>query len=389
MKNDLVHLIPVTVEEVVELAAEKQQVPYGVEMINAPKVWKATDRGKDVVIAVLDTGCDLDHPDLKGQIIGGRNFTDDYGGDPKNYDDNHFHGTHVSGTMAALDNDTGVVGVAPKVKLLVLKVLDKDGAGDYQNIIDAVNYATDWKGDNGEKVCAISLSLGGPNDEPELHDAIKGAVDEDILVVCAAGNEGDGRGGTDEISYPGYYKEVIEVGAVDEDKKLADFSSSNKRVNLVAPGVEVLSTYSDGQYAKLSGTSMATPHVSSAAALLFNELKQKLDRAPTERELFSELNKQTTSLGYTKKEEGNGLVHLTADQESDPGDQPDPGKDKDEKSYQIAVKPLADGYTIELGFENEQDKALKHAKQLQASLSKVSGIKANIKTYKLTSTSDK
>lgn len=383
MKTDLVHLIPVTVEEVVELTEEKQQVPYGVTMINAPKVWEATDRGNGVVIAVLDTGCDLDHPDLKGQIIGGRNFTDDYGGDKDNYDDNHFHGTHVSGTMAALDNEVGVVGVAPEVKLLILKVLDKDGAGDYQNIIDAVNYATKWEGDNGEKVTAISLSLGGPNDESELHDAIKAAVDEDILVVCAAGNEGDNSGETDEISYPGYYKEVIEVGAVDEDKKLADFSSSNKRVNLVAPGVKVLSTYSGGKYAKLSGTSMATPHSSAAAALLFNELKQKLDRAPTERELFSELNKQTESLGNSKKEEGNGLVHLT-EQEDSGGD--GPGQDK--KTYQIAVKPLADGYSLELGFENDRNQAVKLAKEIRKDLTQSSGIKAAIKTYKLTPDSD-
>lgn len=373
MGNNEVHLIPVTVEEVIEEQAQ-QQTPYGVKMIHAPEVWEEVDGGSGNVIAVLDTGCQLDHPDLKGQMIDGRNFTEDYDGDPDNYNDNHYHGTHVCGTIAAMNNDVGVVGVAPKAKLLVVKVLNSQGQGSYQNIIDGIHYAIDWRGPNDERVRVISMSLGGPNDEPGLHDAIKKAVDENILVVCAAGNSGDGKGDTPEIEYPGYYKEVIEVGAVDSEKKMADFSDSNKRVNLVAPGVNVLSTYSGGKYAKLSGTSMATPHVSAAAALLANQLTKQLGRAPTERELFAQLNKQTTSLGYERTLQGNGLLDLTAD-----------GKDRGQyEGRHIAVKPVDDGYTVELGFERDREKAMTFAKKLADDLKKVSGAKVDIQTYQLT-----
>ncbi len=106
------------------------------------------------------------------------------------------------------------------------------------------------------------MSLGGPYDVPELHQAVKNTVKNDILVVYAAGNEGDNNGNTDEFGCPGCYPEVVEVGAVDREKKVATFSNTNKNVDLVVPGVEILSIYIGGGYAKLSGTSMATPHIS-------------------------------------------------------------------------------------------------------------------------------
>ncbi len=119
-KQKGIRLIPFTVNRVVEQANE---IPPGVQLIHAPEIWEKSEKGNDIVVAVLDTGCDVNHVDLKDRIIGGRNFTEDYGNDPNNYLDNNGHGTHVAGTIATTENDIGVLGVAPLAKLLVLKVL--------------------------------------------------------------------------------------------------------------------------------------------------------------------------------------------------------------------------------------------------------------------------
>ncbi|SDM55304.1 major intracellular serine protease [Fictibacillus solisalsi] len=301
-----VHLIPFKLEEVVQTAGE--EIPYGIQMINAPAAWEQEYKGKDVVVAVLDTGCDVNHPDLKDRIIGGRNFTSD---DPEDYLDGHYHGTHVAGTIAAtLNNKLGVAGVAPEAKLLILRVLGKDGSGSYQGIIDAINYAVEWRGDNGERVRVISMSLGGPDDIPEMHEAIKNATQNNVMVVCAAGNEGDDNERTDEQAYPGYYKEVVQVGAVDEQKHLAKFSNTNDEIDLVAPGVNILSTYPGEKYAKLSGTSMATPHVSGAVAVLILKEEAEFGRELTDPEIYAQLCKNTQTIGLTKKGEGNGLLYF-------------------------------------------------------------------------------
>ncbi|MCP3025761.1 S8 family peptidase [Halobacillus sp. A5] len=303
-----IRLIPYEVDEIVEVSSE---TPEGVKMVQAPEVWDRADKGSGSVIAVIDTGCQIDHPDLKNRIIGGRNFTSDYDGDEDNYDDNNGHGTHVAGTAAASSaNDDGIFGVAPKANLLVVKVLSEDGSGDYQWIIDGIEYAIDWEGDNGEKVRAISMSLGGPSDVPELYEAVKRAVDEGIPVVCAAGNEGDDRHETDEFAYPGAYNEVIQVGAIDFNKEIAPFSNTNDEIDIVAPGVNILSTYLDSKYAKLSGTSMATPHVSGALALVTKVAEEQFDRRLTEAELYAQLVRRTIPLGYPKSAEGNGLLAL-------------------------------------------------------------------------------
>ncbi|WP_238594571.1 S8 family peptidase [Caenibacillus caldisaponilyticus] len=303
-----VRLIPYTVEEVVETPTET--VPAGVAMIDAPSIWDKSDRGRGVVVAVIDTGCQIDHPDLKDRIIDGRNFTDDYNGKADRYEDNNGHGTHVCGTIAANQNESGIIGVAPEARLLVLKALSQDGSGETDWIVEAIQYAVDWRGPDGEKVQVISMSLGGPDDDDALHLAIQNAVKNDILVVCAAGNEGDGRTDTPEASYPGDYNEVIEVGAVDFNRRLAPFSNSNDNVDVVAPGVNVVSTFIGGRYARLSGTSMATPHVSGALALLANLTSSEFGRKLTEPELYAQLVRRTVGLGYDKAGEGNGLVSL-------------------------------------------------------------------------------
>lgn len=303
-----VRLIPYKIEQQIDNTSE---VPAGIEMIQAPKKWEEGYKGSGVVVAVIDTGCDPNHPDLRNRIIDGRNFTTENNSNPQIFSDQNGHGTHVAGTIAASLNGRGVVGVSPEAQLLILKAFDANGSGDFNSIIQAIEHAIKWRGRNGEKVRVISMSFGAKRDVPQLHRAIRKAVENDILVVCAAGNEGDGDTRTTERLYPGYYKEVVQVGAVDNEGNMAKFTNTNDEVDLVAPGVDVMSTYLNGQYAKLSGTSMATPHVSGAAAILIEQMEQDFGRKLTEPEVYAQLIKSTFPLGYSKRVEGNGLITLT------------------------------------------------------------------------------
>lgn len=306
-----VRLLPFQVHEVINYTDE---MPYGVKMVNAPKMWETGIKGKGVVVAVIDTGCDFNHPDLQDRIIGGYNFTTDYQGDTKNFYDNNGHGTHVAGIIAANMNNSGIVGVAPEASLLILKGLTEYGTGDYENIIRSIDYAIKWRGPKGEPVRVISMSLGSSENVSELHESIKRAVNNNVLVVCSAGNDGDGGTDTIELQYPGCYQEVVEVGAVDCNKKLAYFSSSNPQVDLVAPGVDILSTFTNGKYATFSGTSMATPYVAGAAALLLDHYeKRENGKLPTEAEIFTELCRNTIPIGCGKNGEGHGLLNLNHD----------------------------------------------------------------------------
>lgn len=301
--NENLNLIPFFIEG--KASDLPYSIPYGVDIINAPMLWSKGYTGKGVVIAVIDTGCDTKHPALDGRIIGGKNFTDDDNSDPNIYEDYQGHGTHVAGTIAANNDKVGITGVAPGAKLLILKALNKNGSGSTKWIIDAINYAV------SKNVDIISMSLGGPKDTKELHDAIINAISKNILVVCAAGNRGDnGNSATDEFDYPGSYDEVVAVGAIDKNKSVARFSNSNKFVDLVAPGVGILSTYKNKSYATLSGTSMATPHVSGALALLIEWANNEFERKLTETEYYSQLIKCTLPLTLSRSLQGNGYLYI-------------------------------------------------------------------------------
>ncbi|WP_456272201.1 S8 family peptidase [Bacillus sp. AK031] len=302
--NGSVRLIPYVKEEIMETASE---MPAGVDLVQAPQLWTTGIKGSGMTIAVLDTGCDLTHPDLEGRITGIRNFTSDDGGAEDNVTDYNGHGTHVAGTIAAIENGQGVVGVAPEANLLIIKVLaGEGGSGKYDWIVDGIQYAID------QGVDIISMSLGGPTDYPPLHEVIQQAVDKNIPVVCAAGNEGDENAETDEFSYPACYNEVISIGAIDFDRKSSYFTNSNNEVDLVAPGEYILSTIPGGKYAKFSGTSMSAPHVSGALALIKILEQNNFDRKLSECELYAQLVRRTIPLSYPKTLEGNGLLYLTA-----------------------------------------------------------------------------
>jgi major intracellular serine protease len=306
--NEKMKLVPFKVKAYQNQANE---IPYGVKQLEAPFLWAEGEKGKGIVVAVLDTGIDRDHPDLKDQIIGGRNFTDE--GKTDDFTDNNGHGTHVAGTIAAVENGSGVVGVAPEAKLLICKVLDKNGSGGYSGITKGIKWATNWRGKNNERVRIISMSLGGSYNDPKMYQAILEACSAGIVVVVASGNEGDNYNEPNkyEYGYPALYNECITIAACDDQKKLAYFSNEHLQVDMIAAGVDVLSTYPKSQYAVLSGTSMATPHISGALALIIAVGEKQFKRTLTESEIFALLAKCSCSLGYEKSSEGNGLPELS------------------------------------------------------------------------------
>lgn len=299
-------LLPFKIESVTETLRE---IPYGVNQIEAPKLWRKGEQGDGIVVAILDTGIDRTHSDLADRIIGGKNFTPD--GAEDDFSDRNGHGTHVAGTIAATNNGKGVVGVAPDAKLLICKVLDAEGSGSYEGIVEGIRYATNWVGEGGEKVRIMNMSLGGSFDDESLRQAILDACAKGIVVVVASGNEGDDNETTLEYSYPSLYNECITVAACDENKKLAYFSNNSLQVDCIAAGVNVNSTYLEGQYAKLSGTSMATPHVSGALALIISLGEKLFRRELSESEIYALLVKSANSIGYEPSSEGHGLIQLS------------------------------------------------------------------------------
>jgi subtilisin family serine protease len=231
---------------------------WGVSHVGAGAIHAISNKGAGVKVALIDTGIDLDHPDLA--VAGGVTFVED----TTNADDDNGHGTHCAGIIAALDNQSGVVGVAPEASIYAVKVLDSTGSGYLSDVAAGV----DWAIDNGMQV--ISLSLGTNSDYQTMRDACSRAGAAGIIVVAAAGNDyrKRRRRELDTVDYPAAYDSVIAVGAIDHSDTRAYFSSTGAALELAAPGVSIYSTYIGGGYATMSGTSMACPHVAGVAALI-------------------------------------------------------------------------------------------------------------------------
>ncbi len=268
---------------------EQGFTPPGVALMATRKMWAST-RGKGAVVAVIDTGVDYRHPDLAANVIGGVSTVQGV----KDYMDDNGHGTHVAGTIGA---NGKLLGVAPECKMLAIKVLDGDGSGTIGDINRGIAWARNWRGPDGEQVDVINMSLGGPLPNSTMHAEIVKAVQQGITVVCAAGNSGDGDPNTDEVSYPAYYPETIAVGAIDLTTGIANFSNSNHKINVVAPGVETYSTYTDNRYIKLSGTSMASPHIAGAVALICSRWKQRFGSNPDAQTVRNIIDYQAIDLG--------------------------------------------------------------------------------------------
>lgn len=239
-------------------------LPWGVDRTGADNVWDAdhdlilnagANAGSGVKVAVLDTGIDLDHPDLQANIKGGVNTINP----ARSADDDNGHGTHVAGIIAGADNTIGILGVAPKAWLYAVKVLNKNGSGFTSDIIEGLQ----WSVGNGIQV--VNMSLGTSSDIQSMHDAITAAYNAGIVLVASAGNSGPGD---NTVLYPANYAEVIAVSATDSADAIASWSSRGPDVELAAPGASIFSTYKGGGYRTLSGTSMAAPHVTGTAALV-------------------------------------------------------------------------------------------------------------------------
>ncbi|KHL93510.1 serine protease [Paenibacillus sp. IHB B 3415] len=240
--------------------------------------WNLSKGSKEVVVAVVDTGVQADHPDLQGQLLAGYNAITN-GGAP---DDDVGHGTHVSGIIGALtNNEEGVAGISWYNKILPVKALDNSGAGTTYSVAEGII----WAADHGAKV--INLSLGNYADSQFLHDAIKYAYDRDVVIVSASGNDNTERPG-----YPAAYEEVIAVAATNSTGVRASFSNYGDYIDVAAPGESIASTYPDNQYAALSGTSMASPHVAALAGLV-----RSLNPGLTNKEVTELLTSNAVDLG--------------------------------------------------------------------------------------------
>ncbi len=301
--------------------AFSQTLPTGVDRVNADKNALAaigSDGGNvDVDVAVIDTGVDLDHPDLN--IFRSINYAKG-----KYANDRNGHGTHVSGIIGAKDDNNGVVGVAPGARIWGVRVLDNKGSGWTSDIIKGIDYVTL----NASEIEVANMSLGGSgsddgdcgliNNDP-MHEAICNSVDAGVVYVVAAGNEND-----DSKNYtPGAYDEVITVSALNDsdgkagglgpsndrgiDDTLANFSNYGEDVDIAAPGVDIYSTYKDGTYAILDGTSMSSPHVAGAVALYIAKNGKPLDSNDV-----LNVKNALISIGYTQ----NGPSGFTGDKDS-------------------------------------------------------------------------
>ncbi|MBN8550807.1 MAG: S8 family serine peptidase [Deltaproteobacteria bacterium] len=263
--------------------------------IDAPGAWEVSTGSNDVVVAIIDTGIDYTHPDLAANIwtntletpgngidddhngivddVHGANFSHENNpannlgkGDPR---DNNMHGTHVAGTIGGIGNNArGVAGVNWNVKMMALKFLNSSGSGSLADAVSAINYMIAMK-NRGVNIRVANNSWGGGGYSAALFNAIGAARDAGIIFVAAAGN--DANDNDAEASYPASYEvsNVVSVAAIDSDQNLASFSNYGRtKVDIAAPGVGIFSTVPGGNYASLSGTSMATPHVAGALALL-------------------------------------------------------------------------------------------------------------------------
>ncbi|MFB5662705.1 S8 family serine peptidase [Alteribacillus sp. HJP-4] len=229
---------------------------WGLEHVGAPSAWDAGFSGEGIDVAVVDTGISTTHPSLS--VVDGFSavsYTD-------SYDDDNGHGTHAAGILAADQEDAGLVGIAPDADLHAVKVLDEEGNGSLSRVISGLEWAIE------QDVDVINMSFGTLTDSSTMKAMLDEAYDEGVIVAAAAGNRGEAPEDSNRVEFPARYDSVVAVGAVDENNKRASFSAAGDEVELVAPGVDIVSTYKGSSYGPLSGTSMATPFVAGTFAVL-------------------------------------------------------------------------------------------------------------------------
>ncbi len=253
------------------------QQQWNLKILGLETTWDTVKGSQDITVAVIDTGILVDHPDLQGNITKGYDFIDD-DNDPTDTDPDFSHGTHVAGIIGAVtNNNEGIAGINWNIKIMPIRVIGPGGSGGYSALIAGIHWAVDNDAD------IINLSLAGSVDSASLKDAVNYAVDHNVTVVAAAGNNG-----SSPILYPAQYPEVISVGAIGPNKERAYYSNYGPNLDIMAPGGDnsvsshnyntILSTagfMNNGtptyQYTWSQGTSMATPHVTGLIALLYSQ----------------------------------------------------------------------------------------------------------------------
>ncbi len=269
---------------------------WALARLGAEQAWEiSSDASNPIIIAIVDTGVDLDHPDLAGKIVPGYNFVDNN----NNPMDNNGHGTHVAGIAAAVaNNGVGISGVSWSSKIMPIKALDDKGAGNDYLVAQGIT----WAVDNGANI--VNLSFGGIQYSTVLKDAVDYAAQKGVVVIAAAGNE---AGNGNPVFYPAALDNVVAVGATDSFDKHAAFSNYGSYIDISAPGVSVLSTIWDNRYGYMSGTSMAAPFVSGAASLILS-LNPRMSRDQVE----ERIKQSADDLGEIGRDDkyGYGQVNL-------------------------------------------------------------------------------
>jgi subtilisin len=296
---------------------------WGVKRIGAGTVHTGGNKGMGVKIGIIDSGINYTHSDLDGVYVASGSY--DFVQNDNDPMDVYGHGTHVAGTACAEDNNFGVVGVAPSCALYALRVLNDDGVGSWSRVIAAM----DWAVTNSLQV--VNLSLGSSkNPGTAVKTAFDNAEAAGVVIVAAAGNSGNTAGKGDNIIYPAKYASVIAVGATDSTDKRASFSSTGSALELVAPGVSVLSTWNDSNsphdpqpicvdgvcyYKYGSGTSMASPHVAGVAALVLAKgVTDANGNGRINDEVRQKMNSTAQNMGAAGRDTqyGYGLVNAAA-----------------------------------------------------------------------------
>ncbi len=323
-----------------------QAWPWGLKFAGIDKLHVET-KGAGVKIGIIDTGIDTTHPDLAGNILSARDFSRSAFG----VEDRVGHGTHTAGTMVAIDNGVGSIGLMPEGKLIVAKGLGDDGSGPMDVIASCIIYCVDEGAD------VINLSVGSPDPDDDVLHALQYASEHGVLVSSAAGNDGialDRFGKQlNTVDYPGKWTNLCScVGAHDEQGKIADFSSRGPEVDFLAPGVKVLSCFLAGRYSYMNGTSMATPFVAGTIGLMIAyRRKHNLPAIKNQVELETELFKTAIKIGNGGPAfgSGHGLLNpkgLFDDMATAP--KPAPAPTKVERYPFPFLRRWMPGYTWEL-----------------------------------------
>lgn len=273
-------------------------IDYGVHLINPMQFWNTT-KGKGIKVAILDTGIDYHHVDLKDNFVDGINFTTS---NKRDFMDYVGHGTFCAGLIAGAANNIGIIGVAPECSIYAVKVLDNHSQGSVGQLVSGIEWCIN------NKIDIINCSLGLTRHFTALHDIICHAYNAGIIICAAAGNNKYAL----DVEFPAQYNEVISIGAIDAIKRIAKFNSTGKHAELVAPGVEITSTYLNNKYAINSGTSFSCPLIVGAIALIQSKTLKEEGRKLNTAEVREIIYNQCEDLGIpgTDYIYARGLFHF-------------------------------------------------------------------------------